>query len=191
MSTIAGILLSATAANAATVSLLPTGNTNEYEIDFSPITFTRISSSPDDLDWLVFEDFFSTNSNARGRTVSGSVQISLDGAAATTHAVNTNSTGTFDVVNNGIDPNDLFVNIALNGPNNVAQGTEVTISGADIIFTSADVPDITSSSIVSATIYQGGSVAVTDAVDVSIVPEPSSVVLSMMGFSAMVLRRRR
>ena len=189
MITISSLLAASTViSNAAVVNITPTGNTNEYEVNFD--SFVLTTQVAGNLDWLIFEDFFTSNATADG-TGSGTIDLTIEGV--TTSFGFNNTSGTFDSTLGGIDRNDLFLNIAAAGPNNVAAGTEVTVSisaSGNPTFISTNVPsEFNPTTDVS--FYESNGPQVTNAVTLSTVPEPSSVLLSFIGLSALALRRRR
>lgn len=118
-----------------------------WEVQFSPITLTmKASPSSGRLDWLVFEDFFAANSIANG-SESGvqSISISVNGGAAASFNVN-NSIGTYASTIGGIDPNDLFINIAQDTAQASAGDTiVVSQNGTGVRFTSTSVPILNTS----------------------------------------------
>ena len=189
--TISSLLAASTViSNAAVVNIAPTANTNEYEVNFDSFVLTTTVAG--DLDWLVFEDFFTSNATADG-VASGSIDLTI-GGITTTHGFN-NTSGTFDSTLGGIDPNDLFLNIAAAGPNGLAAGTDITVSisasGLPTFVSSGVPPEVNLTTDVS--FYQSGvnGPQITNAVTLSTVPEPSSALLSFIGLSALTLRRRR
>ncbi|BDS06864.1 hypothetical protein NT6N_19040 [Oceaniferula spumae] len=175
----------------AALSLTNVGG-NNWQINFSPITFTA-NNNAGQFDWLVFEDFFSANSNASGGHVSGTLEYSINGGSTvvvTPHS----ATGTFASTLGGIDPNDLFINIAQAGnrpnPNN---GQSVAVSGS-VVFSSSDVPAFPINGTVNARWWDNtgsGGAAQSNIVSVAVVPEPSTTALLGLGGLALILRRRK
>ena len=188
--TISSLLAASTVISNAAVTITPTANTNEYEVNFDPFILTTTIAG--NLDWLIFEDFFTTNATADG-VGSGTIDLTI-GGITTSYGFN-NTSGTFDSTLGGIDRNDLFLNIANAGPNGVAAGTEVTVSisasGPPTFVSSGVPPEVNPTTDVS--FYQNGANGpqVTNAITLSTVPEPSSALLSFIGLSALALRRRR
>ena len=122
----AGLALSSTTAQAA-VSLTQIGATTTWEVSFDPITFTA-NSNTGQFDWLVFENFYDANSTVQGDYVVGtsSLAYSVDGGP-TVNVDPVFKNGSFNQTLGGIDPNDLFLNLAGVGPDPAA-GSPVTIS---------------------------------------------------------------
>ena len=182
----AGLALSSSASQAA-LSLTQIGATNNWEVSFDPIVFTA-NSNTGEFDWLVFEDFYDGNSTAQGDFVGGTstLEYSVDGGP-TVSVDPVFRNGTFDIILGGIDPNDLFLNLANVGPNPAA-GSTVTISGS-FQFSSTDVPSFSVTTVNAAFWDNGGTGTIqSDIVSVA-VPEPSSSILLALG--GLVFLRRR
>jgi len=176
--------------HASTIMVEANGIGNQFEINFEPfvLTVTGTNVADNDLDHLIFSDFFTTGSTADGSAVSGTIDITIDGVT-TSHATNS-STGTFNSTNGGLNPNVLFINTAGAGLDDLATGTEIEVSTTGIIFSSANVPDIAEGPISVGYYGNVGRPLFTSLATVS-VPEPSSGILGIIGLSAMALRRRR
>jgi len=177
-----------TAFSNASVTISPTGNTNEYAVNFTPFVLT--TQGGNDLDWLIFEDFYTFNSTADG-VGSGSINLTINGIT-TSHGFN-NASGTFNSTIGALDPSDLLLNITQSGPNNLTANTEITVAINPLdppTFVSTDVPDFNPTTTVS--FYQsGGTLQATNSVTLSTVPEPSSALLIILGLSVLFFRRRR
>ena len=170
---------------------------NLWEIQFSPITLTMKSvPNAGRLDWLVFEDFFAANSTANGEE-SGvqSISISVNGGAAVSYSVN-NPIGTLNFSFGGIDPNDLFINIA--GDNASASALDtvvVTQNGTGVQFISTDVPTLNTSWNGQVAFWNNNSAPNNLALTTEnsfILPEPATTALLALGLlSAGYARKRR
>ncbi len=177
----------------AALSLTNTSG-NEWEMSFDAISFTANGAGNGDLDWLVFENFFSANSTEQGAYVaaSGTLDYTIN-AGATINVTPTFAQGTFDQTLGGIDANDLFVNIAAAGNRPVpSNGDTVEVLGT-FRFTSIDVPAFTAGGTVDATWYNNGGTATasSNTIAVAVVPEPSSAALLGLGGLALIMRRRK
>ena len=188
-----GALVSTPSGVKADLMLTQQGTSNTWNIDFDPILFTA-NANPGTLDWLVFEDFFSVPATANGNgAVTGSLSISVNGNPASVFNVNTSS-GTFSTTVGGIDPNDLFVNIAQASSLSVADGDTVLVTPSNISFTSPSVPAPVAGPV-DAGFYSNQNpsnrLVQTDFVSTAIVPEPASVALTALGGLALFVLRRK
>lgn len=159
---------------------------------FDAITYT--ANGAGEFDWLVFEDFFSSNSTAQGAYVaaSGTVDYTINGGG-TVNVTPTFANGTFDQTLGPIDANDLLINIAAAGNRPTPSNGDTVEVSASFRFTSTDVPAFSTGGTVDATWYEnaGARPASSDTVSVSVVPEPSSSALLGLGGLALILRRRK
>ena len=168
-----------------------------WRLDFDPITFTAGVTGSADYDWLIFEDFFQTNSTISGGTPSEKVRISINGDPVVELSLN-NVSGPFNGNLGELDQNDMLINFT-------AAGNKPTINAGDTILVSAPaggflvpiansalVPAITNSPTVDVRITSAGTngSTSTDIVTVAI-PEPSSFALAALGLLGLIGRRRR
>ena len=186
-------LVSNPSAAKADLILTQQGASNTWNIDFDPILFTA-NANPGTLDWLVFEDFFTVPATANGNgALTGSLSISVNGNPASVYNVNT-SLGTLNTTVGGIDPNDLFVNIALASSLSVTDGDTVLGTPSNISFTSTSVPTPVAGPV-DAGFYSNQNpsnrLVQTDFVSTAIVPEPASVALTALGGLALFVLRRK
>ena len=166
----------------------------EWEIQFSPITLT-VKSNPgsNNLDWLVFEDFFAANSTDAGNEIATPQSISIDvnGGGATSFDVNSSS-GTFSIALGGIDQNDLFINIAqVSASASAGDTVVVTQNGTGVRFTSTDVPALNTSWNGQVAFWSNTFPMVTENSFITPVPEPSTLTLAGLGLFVTASRRKR
>ena len=179
-------------AHAGFVSLTNTSGST-WNIQFSPITLT-VKSSPGstNLDWLVFEDFFASDSTAFGaQNGLQTISIDVNGGGATSFNVN-NSTGTYPSLIGGIDANDLFINIAQDTATaNAGDTVVVTQNGTGVQFNSTDVPVLNSTWNGQVAFWANTGPMVTENAFVSAVPEPATFALLGLGLAGIGYRRRQ
>jgi len=169
----------------------------KWRLDFDPITFTAGVTGSGDYDWLIFEDFFQTNSPISGGTPTEKVLMSINGGTAVAMSLN-NVSGPFKNTFGQLDPNDLLINFtaATNKPT-INSGDTILVSapaGGFLvpISNSASVPDITNAPTVDARITSAGNDGSTSTNLVSVVvPEPSSLVIGVVGIVGLLARVRR
>lgn len=178
-------------ADAGFISLTNT-NSNNWEIQFSPITLTMKSNpGSSNLDWLVFEDFFAGASTGNGLEIgTQTIAIGINGGVATSFDVN-NSVGIYPGAG-GIDDNDLFINIAQdNATANAGDTVTVSQNGTGVQFsTSGVVPALNSNWNGQVAFWANGNgPMVTENAFITAVPEPTSLAIFGLGLMGLSLRR--
>jgi len=135
-----GLLLAlANPANAAVV-LVGSGVGN-YSITLDPLIFSITNDACCGTvavpNIVVIEDFFTLAPGAIGLHVSGSIDVSKNGATSTPSAPPVGDPqGTHTIDFGAIDPNDLFLNFDPGPIGFVTNGQTVTISTSDLVFSS-------------------------------------------------------
>jgi hypothetical protein len=189
-----GILFTATPASADLI--FEEASANTWRLDFDPITFTGTKDGSGQYDWLLFKDFFDTNASVNGGTPSEQIAMSINAGADTQVSLNSVN-GTFASTLGSLGARDLIINFAQSSTRPVINtGNTITLSapagGFMININSSGVPPVPSSGTVQAGIYtagNGGTIS-TDVVPVSIIPEPGTLALFVVGSSIVALRRR-
>jgi hypothetical protein len=181
-------LLAATSASNAAVTLTQVGATTNWDINIAPITFTA-NSNVENVEWLIFEDYFSANATVSGTHVSGTLDVSVNGGT-TINLTPFSTTGTWGSAAFGpLDSNDLFVNIFGVAPS-LSDGDTVTVSGS-LRFSTTDVLTPVAGPV-NAALWNSGDIIRTDVVSVAtMVPEPGTTALLGLGGLALILRRRK
>lgn len=162
---------------------------NQYRANFDPITFNVTTNTS--AFYISFEDFFTTSSGSFGSAISGDFSYSLNGASSVT-VNHTSSSGTVSFSPGGItDANDLYFNFS-GGPL-VDIGDTISISGNNLVFSTASIGGIPNSGTFNATLANSAFTAISNDVAVSLVsvPEPSSTLLLGLGALGFVFRRKR
>ncbi|MDB4440282.1 PEP-CTERM sorting domain-containing protein [bacterium] len=188
MATLAATLITfgslAGGANGALILLPNNPASGSHTITLDPVIFTTVSAG--DVEYIIFEDFFSSNNVVSGDSVSSTLIASIDGGP--TIALGTNSsTGIFSGTFGELDPNDLFINLDSTIIFAVNVGQKVTISGS-AVFSSASLAALNTG------VNHTGVLANTDLVALSNatpIPESSSVLLLGAGAISLVFCRRR
>lgn len=165
---------------------------NTYEIQFSPITLT-VKSNPGSttLDWLVFEDFFASDSTDAGaKNGPQAISIAVNGGGATSFNAN-DSVGHHPGVG-GIDANDLFINFAQDiATANAGDTVVVTQNGTGVQFNSVGVPAPNSTWNGQVAFWANSDPMVTENAFVSAVPEPATLALLGLGLADIGFTRRK
>jgi hypothetical protein len=146
------------------VTLTQVGITTNWDINIDPITFTA-NSNVENVEWLIFEDYFSANATANGSHVSGILSVSVNGGA-TINLTPFSITGTWGGAPFGaLDSNDLLINLFGSGLN-PSDGDTVTVSGS-LRFSSTDVPAPVAGPV-NAALWHSSAGIQTDEVSVSV-----------------------
>jgi hypothetical protein len=170
---------------------------NTWRLDFDPLTFTGTKTGSGAYDWLLFKDFFTLNATVNGGTPSEQISFSINSGLDTQVPLN-NVNGTFSSVLGSLGPRDLIINFAQAG-NRPAINSGDTIAltappgGFMISINSGGVPAVPTSGTFLAGIYTagGGGTISTDQVAVTVIPEPTSLALFVVGGGLVAFFRRR
>lgn len=161
-----------------------------YQAVINPITIS-ITNTVGDVGFLVFEDYFTSNSTSSGNAINPTnMTISINGGPAV-NLSQSSFTGKISSTFSSFDQNDLFFDFNNGASRQSLIAGDIVEIGGDFRF--SGISDGVASSATSVTAYLvngSSSIAGSTTVNISSVPEPSSALLLGLGALGIVARRK-